>query len=90
MQLAVAVIGFASGVAAFVCGFVVEWKQSRAEGPVATVAPLPFAVVSAMLLSLGLANAPFGFPWWSCLVAFPILTVSFGKLILMADARRRR
>lgn len=87
MALALALFSFVFGAFALGYGFITEWKQSRETGPVAVVATLPFAVAAALLVSLGIF--PFGMPWWSGLLAFPVLTILFGKLILLADGRKR-
>lgn len=70
-------------------GFYTEWKQSRADGPVAIVATLPFAVFAAIYLSIGISILSTSMPWWGGLIAFPVTSVVLGKLILMANGRRR-
>lgn len=89
MRLALAILYSVVGVAIFIYAFITEWKQSRADGPVAIVATLPFAVPSSFCLSFALAVAPLGVPWWAAFSSFPVLVVTFGKLILMADAKHR-
>ena len=89
MRIAFGAFYAALGVAIFIWGFVTEWRQSRESGPIAIVATLPMAVVSAILLSIAVGVAPLGVPWWAVCLLFPVLTVALGKLILMADGRKR-
>ncbi len=88
MRTGIVIYCLAFAAAAFGYGFYTEWKQSRADGPVAIVATLPFAVVSALFLSVALAAAPVGIPWWGAGLAFPILTLILGKFVVMTNGRR--
>jgi hypothetical protein len=88
MQTGIAIYCLAFAVAAFGYGFYTEWKQSRVDGPVAIVATLPFAVVAALFVSVGLVAAPVSVPWWGAGLAFPILTLILCKIAMMANGRR--
>jgi len=81
------VVCFLASSAAFLFGFVTEWRQAqqtRRGEPVAIVATLPFAVMAAILLAFGLIFLPI--PWWIAPIGLAISIVVFGKLITRASA----
>ncbi|MCX5805228.1 MAG: hypothetical protein NT010_04045 [Proteobacteria bacterium] len=89
MRTIFAIVAFIIAAWAFFYGFITEWRQSRANGPIAIVATLPFAVESAMLAVLGLSISPWIFPLWVYPLIFVALLVLLCSLIMLAGARRR-
>jgi hypothetical protein len=57
MWIALTIVCFVMGTLASAFGFITEWKQSSAAGPVSIVATLPFAVQAAILFAVGVAVA---------------------------------
>jgi len=53
MLTAIVVISFTMAGYALVWGLWTEFKQSRDDGPIATVATMPFGVASALLTTIG-------------------------------------
>ena len=87
MRTGVAIGCFLFAAACFLYGFVTEWHQSRAQGPVAIVATLPFAVAAAVFLSLGLFWLPGNVPWWAYPLTFFGSVLGLGWLIAKANGR---
>lgn len=88
-----AAIALIAGRLALTHGFIVEWRQARATGPIARVATLPFGVQSALLITMGLVLLGRGhtwasLTWWGYLLVL-LVSASFALGIISAAGRRR-
>jgi hypothetical protein len=88
VRTAIAIAYFVGAALAFTSGVVTEYRQTRAIGPIAIVATLPFAVQGAVLVVLGLYLLPGSRPWWSYPLAFVISLLTVGCAVIRASARR--
>jgi hypothetical protein len=68
-------------------GIATEFRQTREDGPVATVPTLPFGVMASLLLTFGLGFLRVELPWWGYFLLFPGGAVLF--CVLIYQARRR-
>ncbi len=87
MLTAFAITCFVVAALAFTYGVVTEYRQTRAAGPIAIVATLPFAVQAAVLLVLGLYLLPGSRPWWNYPFAFIVSLTTFGYATIRASRR---
>ena len=87
MRTALAITYFVLAALAFTYGIVTEYRQTRATGPIAIVATLPFALQAAIFIVLGLYLFPGSRPWWSYPLAFVISLTTFGYATIRASAR---
>jgi hypothetical protein len=82
------------GLLALAWGVITEFQQSRARGPIAQVPTLPFAIGSALLVTLALLvlRALHAMPWWTYIAAFMgqcVIGVGTTVLAGRAGASRR-
>jgi len=87
MGTAFAIICFVLATLAFAYGVVTEYRQTRATGPIAIVATLPFALQTAILIVLGLYWFPGSRPWWGYPLAFVVSLTTSGYAAIRASAR---
>ena len=87
MRTAFAITCFVLATLAFAYGVVTEYRQTRATGPIAIAATLPFALAAAIFIVLGLAWFPGSRPWWSYPLAFVVSLTTFGYATIRASAR---
>jgi hypothetical protein len=85
---AISIVCFVVAALGFGWGFVTEYRQSRAAGPVAIVPTLPFAVAAGLFVEFGVLWLRLGIPFWvhvivllgsTGLFVFAILKVSAGR-----------
>jgi len=88
MALCLSIACFLLAVVAFLVGFITEFRQSRASGPVAIVPALPWAVESAIFVLLGLIFLPYRISWWGFPLVFFGSAFGFGWGITRANGRR--
>jgi hypothetical protein len=88
MLTAIVVISFTMAGNALVWGLWTEFKQSRDDGPIATVATMPFGVASALLATIG-TFALVGREWspWIYILQFICLAVLFVLAINSVSAK---
>jgi hypothetical protein len=82
---AISIACFACAALSFGWGFVTEYRQSRAPGPVAIVPTLPFGVAAAVFVEFGVLWLRLGIPFWVHVLVFLGSAVLFGFAILKAS-----
>ena len=87
MRTTFAITCFVLAALAFTYGVVTEYRQTRATGPIAIVATLPFAVQAAIFIVLGLCLFHGSRPWWSYLLALVVSLATFCYATIRASAR---
>jgi hypothetical protein len=87
MRTAIASTCFVLAALAFTYGVVTEYRQTRATGPIAIVATLPFALQAANFIALGLYLFPGSRPWWSYPLALVVSLITFGYATIRVSAR---
>jgi hypothetical protein len=87
MMTVFAITCFVLAVLAFSYGVVTEYRQTRATGPIAIVATLPFALQAAILIVMGLYIFPGSRPWWSYPLALVVSLTTYGYATIRASAR---
>ena len=90
MTLIVAIVCFTIAAAAFLYGFITEWRQTRTTKYNAMVPTLPWAVVAAIFVVFGLSWLRTGIPWWAYPLAFFGSGLVSGWAITAANAHRER
>ena len=88
MSNAIAIICFSLSVIAPMIGVVIEYRQTRAHGPVAIVPTLPYAGAGSLFVVAGLLQLPYSIPWWAYPLSFLATVSLFGYAICRATARR--
>jgi hypothetical protein len=83
----ISIVCFAFAALSFGWGFMTEYRQSRAAGPVAIVATLPFAVAAGVFVEFGVLWLRLNVPFWVHAIVFLGSTILFGFGILKASAR---
>ena len=66
----VSIVCFIFAAISFIWGLVTEYRQSRAEGPIAIVPTLPFAVAAGIFVTFGLAWLHLDIPFWIHFIVF--------------------
>jgi hypothetical protein len=92
MTLSAATVFFTLAVAAFLCGFITEWRQNRSTRPDAIVPTLPWALAAAIFALFGMFWLRADIPWWVYPLALTGCVLLFGwgitKAGQVAKARR--
>jgi hypothetical protein len=83
---AISIACFVFAALSFGWGFVTEYRQSRAEGPVAIVATLPFAAAAGVFVTFGVLWLRLDVPFWVHVIVFLVSMALFGFGILKASA----
>jgi len=89
MRTEIAIACFVISIIALLNGVVMEYRQSRENGPVAIVPTLPWAAEGAIFIVLGLCWLPTPIPWWAYILAFFSSALTFGYLIGSATQGRK-
>ena len=87
MTIAISIACFALAALSFGWAFVMEYRQSRSDGPVAIVPTLPFAVPAGIFVEFGLLWLRLDIPFLAHVIIFISSTILFAFGILGASAR---
>lgn len=87
MAIAFATVCFALALAAALVGVASEYRQTRANGPVAIVGTAQWSPAAAILCLLGLLALPISLDWWWYPIAFLAVLLVSGLAIIRAGKR---
>jgi hypothetical protein len=87
MATAFATVCFVVALAAALNGIVTEYRQRRAEGPVAIVGTMPWSPAAAVFNLFGTIALPLSLDWWLYPVVFLTVLVVSGCAIMRAGKR---
>jgi hypothetical protein len=88
MAIALATICFGVAIGATSIGVVTEYRQTRAEGPVAIVGTMQWSPAAAIFSLLGLLALPISLDWWWYPIIFLAVLFVSGWAIIGAGKRR--
>jgi hypothetical protein len=83
----IAVSFFIFSAVAFLTGFITEYRQSRAKGPIAIVPTVPYPVAASIFVLFGLIILPTPMSCWIYLLAFVASVTVFGFLTIRIAKR---
>ena len=85
MAIAIATACFALALAAAFVGVVIEYPQTRADGPVAIVGKMQSSPAAAIFSVLGLLGMPVSLDWWWYPIVFLVVLLVSGWAIIRAS-----
>jgi hypothetical protein len=87
MTIAFAAVCFSLALAATLVGIVTEFRQTRADGPVAIVGTMQWSPAAAIFSLLGLLALPMWVDWWWYPIVFFAVLFVAGWAIMRASKR---
>ncbi len=88
MAITLATICFVVAMFAVFVGILTEYRQTRAEGPVAIIGTMQWSPAAALFTLLGLLALPISLDWWWYPIVFLTVLVVSGWTIMRAGKRR--
>jgi hypothetical protein len=88
MTIAFAAVCFALALVAALVGIVTEFRQTRADGPVAIVGTMQWSPAAAIFSLLGLLALPMWLDWWWYPIVFFAVLLVTGWAIMRASKRQ--
>ena len=88
MAIAFATVCFALALAAALVGVLTEYRQTRADGPVAIVGTMQWSPAASIFSLLGLLGLPISLDWWWYPIVFLAVLLVSGWAIMRAGKRR--